>query len=134
MVLWEIWSDAAFPYAFIGSDEAVGRRVSDGDRLERPKDTPDGVWGVMSSCWAAKAKDRPDMSALRDQLQAVEAKLRSSAGANATLLHMESFGSNLSVETEEGEEGGGSEVKWLRAFDETYQRHYFFNNDTGAKD
>uniref|UniRef100_A0A061RYZ2 Protein tyrosine kinase n=1 Tax=Tetraselmis sp. GSL018 TaxID=582737 RepID=A0A061RYZ2_9CHLO len=69
VLMWELWSAADLPYAFIGSDEEVARRVCTcGDRLKKPEGCPDGVFALMERCWIEQASQRPSFRELKDEL------------------------------------------------------------------
>jgi large subunit ribosomal protein L40e len=62
VTVWEMFTHGMVPYTFMASDSEVAQRVVAGQRLERPTqptECPEGVFGVMARCWAARANDRP---------------------------------------------------------------------------
>jgi len=76
VLMWELWSAAEVPYAFVGSDEEVARLVYSGRRLEKPRGCPDGIFALMERCWEEKAARRPSFKELKDELLDLHAELR----------------------------------------------------------
>ena len=68
VLMWELWSAALLPFAFVWSDENVGQQVCDGERLPRPSRCPESVYAVMQKCWAKRPQDRPSFRDLRNDL------------------------------------------------------------------
>uniref|UniRef100_A0A9J2QAI1 receptor protein-tyrosine kinase n=1 Tax=Ascaris lumbricoides TaxID=6252 RepID=A0A9J2QAI1_ASCLU len=61
ILLWEIFSDAAEPYAGLTCLE-VKKMVSCGQRLKRPQCCPDEMFKLMCRCWAQNPVKRYTMS------------------------------------------------------------------------
>ena len=67
VTVWEMFTHGMVPYrsaagTFIAQDSEVAQRVVAGERLERPlepTECPEGVFGILQRCWAARAADRP---------------------------------------------------------------------------
>ena len=60
---WELITNGLIPYYEITNDDAVLAHVVGGGRLARPArdeyECPDGLWELVTTCWAKKPKDRP---------------------------------------------------------------------------
>jgi len=67
VLLWEIYSLAARPYAGVANAE-IANCIRTGHRLEQPKLCPDAVYTLMLECWAAEPKSRPPFVQVADQL------------------------------------------------------------------
>ena len=67
VLLWEIYSLAARPYAGVANAE-IANCIRTGHRLEQPKLCPDAVYALMLECWAAEPKSRPPFAQVADQL------------------------------------------------------------------
>lgn len=67
VLLWELYSLAARPYAGVTNAE-VANCIRTGHRLEQPKLCPDAVYTLMLECWAAEPKERPPFAQVADQL------------------------------------------------------------------
>ena len=57
IVLWEMMTYGAYPYQGQSNDEVV-KRVIECIPMDRPDDTPDALWNVMSKCWRKNPGDR----------------------------------------------------------------------------
>eukprot|EP00191_Tetraselmis_sp_GSL018_P002516 CAMPEP_0177607666 /NCGR_PEP_ID=MMETSP0419_2-20121207/18043_1 /TAXON_ID=582737 /ORGANISM="Tetraselmis sp., Strain GSL018" /LENGTH=621 /DNA_ID=CAMNT_0019102271 /DNA_START=825 /DNA_END=2690 /DNA_ORIENTATION=+ len=68
VLLWELWSAADLPYAFVTSDREVARLVTGGERLDRPNGCPDNVFALMQRCWKDIPSQRPTFRELRAEL------------------------------------------------------------------
>ena len=67
VMCWELLTNGDIPYFEISNDDAVVAHVVGGGTLARPAgeyDCPDGLWGLVASCWAKKPKDRPEFTNL----------------------------------------------------------------------
>ena len=71
VTLWELFTDAETPYAFVNSDEAVAEHVCDGGRLRAPRSCPPALWALVQRCWAASAQERPAFQELLVELRAI---------------------------------------------------------------
>jgi ubiquitin len=81
VVMWEVFSDGAFPYMDIGSDEEVAVRVRDGGlRLTQPLTCPDNVWALIRSCWELDRTQRPSFSQLKIRMQTLRHELDRGGG------------------------------------------------------
>jgi hypothetical protein len=58
VLLWEIYSQAARPYAGLDNHE-IARHVRNGLRLEQPAVCPDEIYSLMLQCFAAEPASRP---------------------------------------------------------------------------
>lgn len=67
VLLWEIYSLAARPYAGVANAE-IANCIRTGHRLEQPKLCPDAVYTLMLECWAAEPKSRPPFAQVAGQL------------------------------------------------------------------
>lgn len=64
VVLWEILSLGATPYAHCPLDSDVEQALQRGERLKQLEDVPDPVYEVMLSCWDADDHERPTFDEL----------------------------------------------------------------------
>jgi Protein tyrosine and serine/threonine kinase/FG-GAP repeat len=82
VVFTEVFSLGKEPFSRLDSNMDVVRRViQDGLRPSRPKGTPDDLWALIESMWTTKAKERPSVSAVASDLQAmVDAEVEREAG------------------------------------------------------
>ena len=64
VLCWEILCQGELPHSANSDDQLMRRIASEGapPRLEVPGDTPAPLEAVMARCWAASARDRPDMA------------------------------------------------------------------------
>ena len=63
VLLWEIYSLAARPYAGVQNYE-IATHVREGHRLEKPALCPDHAYALMLRCWDAEAANRPAFATL----------------------------------------------------------------------
>ena len=68
---WELLTGGDVPYALIGSNEAVGKRVIGGERLPRPDGCPDALWALLQRMWAATPAERPTFTEIAGELRPV---------------------------------------------------------------
>lgn len=68
VVLWELWSRGATPYAEIQAATEVVLRVQQGYRLQRPAGCPEGCYALMRVCWEKSAEARPSFAVLEQRL------------------------------------------------------------------
>ena len=59
VLLWELFSDGAQPYAAIPNNE-IRAYIEDGNRLDRPATCPEVVYAFMRRCWDRYETGRPD--------------------------------------------------------------------------
>lgn len=73
VLLWEMFSLGETPYTHLESEEAVGNYVClERGRLSRPPLLDhDGLYALMTNCWASFAESRPDFQMLLEGLQSV---------------------------------------------------------------
>jgi serine/threonine protein kinase len=76
VTMWEVFSYAARPYGDIDSTPDVVRRVVAGRLLDRPDETPDCVYELMSSCWALDFSKRPSFAGLVTSLGTIKQRLK----------------------------------------------------------
>uniref|UniRef100_A0A061QM73 C-src tyrosine kinase n=1 Tax=Tetraselmis sp. GSL018 TaxID=582737 RepID=A0A061QM73_9CHLO len=75
VLMWELWSAAEVPFAFVSSDEEVARIVTRGQRLEKPEGCPDCVFALMQRCWEGQAECRPSFQELQTELLSLYVEL-----------------------------------------------------------
>jgi serine/threonine protein kinase len=51
------------------SRQQVMMKIARGDRYRRPDGMPDGLWSLVTECWAQEASDRPTFVAIVDRLK-----------------------------------------------------------------
>mmetsp|Transcript_12068 Transcript_12068/g.27886 ORF Transcript_12068/g.27886 Transcript_12068/m.27886 type:complete len:461 (-) Transcript_12068:171-1553(-) len=69
VTMWEIWTYGEVPYGAIASDEDVGRKVVDGERLPSPPQCPPGIYSIMKKCWSRDKTQRPSFDDLKGLLR-----------------------------------------------------------------
>ncbi|GMS98318.1 hypothetical protein PENTCL1PPCAC_20493, partial [Pristionchus entomophagus] len=67
ILLYEIVTLGGTPYAGWAAVEIL-KRLRQGERMEKPDNCIDKLFGIMSSCWADQPTDRPSFTELRKQL------------------------------------------------------------------
>uniref|UniRef100_A0A5K3FYI3 Non-specific protein-tyrosine kinase n=1 Tax=Mesocestoides corti TaxID=53468 RepID=A0A5K3FYI3_MESCO len=67
VVLWEIYSVGFTPFNDI-EDAQMLEHLKAGHRLERPLDTPEDMYSMMTECWKEEPSDRPTFSVICDRL------------------------------------------------------------------
>ncbi|VDD81935.1 unnamed protein product [Mesocestoides corti] len=67
VVLWEIYSVGYAPYNDIENAQLL-EYLKAGHRLERPLNTPDDMYSMMTDCWKEDPSDRPTFSVICDRL------------------------------------------------------------------
>jgi len=66
VLMWEAYSRGALPWAEIGSDNEVIRKVRRGEMLVQPENCSASHWSIMKRTWAKSPADRPTFSELKD--------------------------------------------------------------------
>lgn len=67
VVMWEVYTGGAKPFAGMTNTEVVGY-ITKGERLEKPRECPHGVYTLMLKCWNGTRTLRPKFEELRDTL------------------------------------------------------------------
>lgn len=68
VVLWEVFSQGACPYASCGVEQ-VALYVTEGGRLEKPPQCAPDLWSMMKNCWKQHPGDRPTFAMLQDKIK-----------------------------------------------------------------
>lgn len=68
VVLWEVFSQGACPYASCGVEQ-VALYVTEGGKLEKPPGCAPDLWSMMKNCWKLHPGDRPAFAALQDKIK-----------------------------------------------------------------
>ena len=83
--MWEVFSDGEYPYGDVGQDDAVARRVREGElRLKRPSSCPSDVWELMAACWQSEKERRPQFGEMKLRLQQI--RVQAMLAGTPTLL------------------------------------------------
>lgn len=69
ILLWELFTFAAFPYAEITQNKEVIQYLLAGKRLAAPDLCPVTIRSIMMECWHVEPNHRPSFSVLKQQLQ-----------------------------------------------------------------
>ncbi|XP_012173270.2 vascular endothelial growth factor receptor 3 isoform X2 [Bombus terrestris] len=69
VVLWEISTLGAFPYANVQDDRLFRYIVHENGRLEQPDNVPSNIYKLMHSCWATECENRPNFTQLLSELR-----------------------------------------------------------------
>jgi serine/threonine protein kinase len=70
VVLWEIATLGQFPYPSIANEEMLDH-ILEGNRLEQPSNCSDEVYKLMIQCWSVKPGERPSISDLKENFEAM---------------------------------------------------------------
>nr|XP_045605400.1 vascular endothelial growth factor receptor kdr-like [Procambarus clarkii] len=68
VVMWEIFSLGRSPYPGVDLDENFIKMLENGVRLEKPRYSTDGLYGIMLDCWRANPLERPSFLHLQHTL------------------------------------------------------------------
>jgi len=69
VVVWEVFSEAAVPYAWLSGADDVAAFVVGGGRLDRPPGCASDLASLMRSCWRRRPAARPTFAALLDKIK-----------------------------------------------------------------
>ncbi|XP_012236822.1 vascular endothelial growth factor receptor 3-like isoform X2 [Bombus impatiens] len=69
VVLWEISTLGAFPYANVQDDRLFRYIVHENGRLEQPDNVSSNIYKLMHSCWATECENRPNFTQLLSELR-----------------------------------------------------------------
>ncbi|XP_060829853.1 vascular endothelial growth factor receptor 3-like isoform X1 [Bombus pascuorum] len=69
VVLWEISTLGAFPYANVQDDRLFRYIVHENGRLEQPDNVPSNIYKLMHSCWSTECENRPNFTQLLSELR-----------------------------------------------------------------
>jgi serine/threonine protein kinase len=76
VTMWEIFSEGTIPFWEIRDTiKLAAFVVKDGGRLSKPEKCPEGVWKLMTSCWAQQPSQRPSFEALEITLKQLVIKV-----------------------------------------------------------
>ena len=75
VLMWEAHSKGKVPWSSIDSDDEVKRKVTQGDKLQRPKNCSIQMWSVIESCFILSAETRPTFIDLKHSLLPVPHQL-----------------------------------------------------------
>ncbi|KAI5609978.1 tyrosine kinase, non-receptor, 2b [Silurus asotus] len=64
VTLWEMFTYCEEPWLGLSARQILFRVEREGDRLPRPPDCPQEIYGVMRKCWACNSADRPTFAQL----------------------------------------------------------------------
>ncbi|XP_065841366.1 fibroblast growth factor receptor-like [Oscarella lobularis] len=67
VVMWEICTLGSFPYSAVSTKDLLSH-LRAGERLARPDNCSEKLYGMMSECWCAEPERRPAFSALAEDL------------------------------------------------------------------
>jgi serine/threonine protein kinase len=78
VLMWEAYSQGKIPWSNINSDDEVKRQVTQGEKLQKPKNCSPQMWSVIESCFILRAEDRPPFTTLKHNLLSVIYQLKTS--------------------------------------------------------
>ncbi|XP_051919731.1 non-receptor tyrosine-protein kinase TNK1 isoform X2 [Hippocampus zosterae] len=64
VTLWEMFTYCEEPWFGLSGRQILWRVEREGERLEKPPDSPQGLYAVMRKCWACEPAERPDFARL----------------------------------------------------------------------
>ncbi|ETN85476.1 SH2 domain protein [Necator americanus] len=64
VLMWEVYSDGAEPYSGMSPSAAMNAILKEDFRMPIPKDCPEEISKIMSSCWETFPRKRPCMQAI----------------------------------------------------------------------
>eukprot|EP00727_Mastigamoeba_balamuthi_P004586 m51a1_g14125 putative tyrosine-protein kinase frk (929) ;mRNA; r:200227-203631 len=73
VVLWELWSRGAEPYAGVAQADVLAHLTA-GGRLQQPPGCPDTVYALMRRCWAWEPRERPSFQQIHRELLAIDGR------------------------------------------------------------
>lgn len=68
VVLWELLTRGVTPYPDVANSDII-THVKDGNRLKKPKQCPEDVYGLMQRCWTLELESRPTFHQISDEIQ-----------------------------------------------------------------
>ena len=83
VLLYEILSGGAHPYADVTDELVVWKNVVEGLRLPRPPQCPESIFAIAEQCWQTDRALRPSFSSLHQQLTAIYAGIVKSNDATS---------------------------------------------------
>ena len=81
VLIWEIGTLGRPPWGAFGVADVVAG-LKNGERLQRPPDSPDQLHELCLRCWAHVPADRPSFAQINDELQILPAILRNTVRAS----------------------------------------------------
>ncbi|XP_074872589.1 tyrosine-protein kinase receptor UFO isoform X2 [Carettochelys insculpta] len=95
VTMWEIATRGQTPYPGVENSE-IYDYLRQGHRLKQPLDCLDGLYQLMSSCWALNPKERPSFEVLHGELEKILQGLPPAQGPDEILyVNMEDGGAEL---------------------------------------
>lgn len=76
ILLYEMMTNGAFPYADIKDINEVLRMVESGYHMPSPATCPQNVYKVMLDCWKMKPENRPTFQVLKETLEKIQDDLK----------------------------------------------------------
>lgn len=114
VLIWEIASLGAAPYAVDAVSGSIAQHVLGGSRLSRPDGCPDMLWELVQFCWLDDASARLPFKALHRKLTADAAAERSSnLGVDPVYEAREAYNEHYSATS--SERGGAGEYEYAVA-------------------
>ncbi|GMR51745.1 hypothetical protein PMAYCL1PPCAC_21940 [Pristionchus mayeri] len=83
VVLWELYSNGAEPYADIESDDLYKELIENNYRLGQTDKCPKEIYSKMLECWSIEKKERPDFTNIREFLEIHNGDLQQGSAAAA---------------------------------------------------
>ncbi|CAF4520110.1 unnamed protein product, partial [Didymodactylos carnosus] len=68
VLMWEAYSKGKIPWSQSISDDEVKRQVTQGKKLQKPKNCSTQIWSVIENCFILCVEDRPTFTALKHSL------------------------------------------------------------------
>lgn len=73
--MWEILEFGTIPYRTLSNNQVL-EQVSNGLRLEQPRNCPDDLWNLILLTWSENAKERPSFPELTKNLIEIKKNYR----------------------------------------------------------
>ncbi|KAL8618189.1 hypothetical protein ACOMHN_059196 [Nucella lapillus] len=84
VVLWELLTRGITPYPDVENGNLLPY-LKEGQRMKKPKQSPEPVYSMMVACWSTSPDQRPDFAQLNDQLKTFTASDNGATDATALL-------------------------------------------------
>ncbi|XP_045167311.2 plexin-A1-like isoform X2 [Mercenaria mercenaria] len=68
VVLWELLTRGVTPYPDVDNSD-IAAHVKEGNRLKKPKQCPEDVYGLMLRCWTLESESRPTFRQISEDIQ-----------------------------------------------------------------
>ncbi|KAL4226893.1 Plexin b2a [Mactra antiquata] len=90
VVLWELLTRGVSPYPDVDNSDIISH-IKDGNRMKKPKQCPEDVYGLMLRCWTMESDSRPTFHQIVSELETFTAtELEEQNPGETTPLHVAS--------------------------------------------